>query len=217
MIKAIKPSKSEKILFFSLIIFGFITLGFFFSIKNKCSFVKKINLAEINFEKPENIVLMDVECGNVVIELYPDISPASVKRFKYFTKKGLYDGTAFYRVIENVLVQAGDLEFGNIDSIDYSKIGTGKSGIGQLKSELDNEFNFEKGVLAFARGDELNTEDSEFFIILKDIELYNGEYTPLGKVLFGLDVLKKIKSGNKSEYVLRPDYVYSLKMYKKIN
>ena len=57
-----------------------------------------------------------------------------------------------------------------------------------------------------ARG-EFNTEDSEFFIILKDIPLYQGEYTPVGKVIFGLDALKKIKVGNKTDYVLRPDYI----------
>ena len=57
-----------------------------------------------------------------------------------------------------------------------------------------------------ARG-EFDTEDSEFFIILKDIPLYQGEYTPIGKVVFGLDALKKIKIGNKTDYVLRPDYI----------
>ena len=57
-----------------------------------------------------------------------------------------------------------------------------------------------------ARG-EFDTEDSEFFIILKDIPLYKGEYTPVGKVIFGLDALKKIKVGNKTDYVLRPDYI----------
>ena len=110
--------------------------------------------------------------------------------------------------------QAGVLQFGHKDRINYSKIGTGKSGLGNLKSELNSKFKFEVGVLAFARKDEYNTEDSEFFIILKDINLYQGEYTPLGKVLYGIDVLKKIKIGNKSEYVLRPDYIFSLKMYK---
>ena len=63
-----------------------------------------------------------------------------------------------------------------------------------------------------ARGDNFNSEDSEFFIILKDIPIYKGEYTPLGKVLLGLDSLKKIKKGNKSNYVLRPDFIKSLKL-----
>ena len=64
-----------------------------------------------------------------------------------------------------------------------------------------------------ARG-EFDTEDSEFFIILKDIPLYQGEYTPVGKVIFGLDALKKIKVGNKTDYVLRPDYIKEFQLLK---
>ena len=64
-----------------------------------------------------------------------------------------------------------------------------------------------------ARG-EFDTEDSEFFIVLKDIPLYQGEYTPIGKVVFGLDALKKIKVGNKTDYVLRPDYIKEFQLLK---
>jgi len=149
---------------------------------------------------------MDVECGKVAIELYPQVSPKSVERFKYFVNSGLYNNSAFYRVIENTLVQAGDLEFGYHDNINYFKIGSGKSKLGKLKSELSNDYEFKAGTVAMARG-EFDTEDSEFFIILKDIPLYQGEYTPIGKVIFGLDSLKKIKVGNKTDYVLRPDYI----------
>ena len=89
------------------------------------------------------------------------------------------------------MIQTGDLEYGNIDYINYFKVGSGKSGLGNLKSELNNEFEFKEGTLALARNDNLNTEDSEFFIILKNIPLYNGEFTPVGKVIYGLDALKK--------------------------
>ena len=66
--------------------------------------------------------------------------------------------------------------------------------------------------MAFARKDDFDTEDSEFFITLKDIPIYQGEYTPLGKVIYGMDALEKIKSGNKSAYVLRPDYINYFKL-----
>ncbi len=155
---------------------------------------------------------MEVECGLVVIRLIPESSPNSVKRFKLLTEKGLYNNSAFYKVIENTLIQAGDIEYGNIENIDYVKIGSGKSGLGNLKSEINEDFEFTAGSVAMARGDDFNTEDSEFFIILKDIPIYNGEYTPIGKVILGLDALKKIKKGNKSNYVLRPDYIKSLKL-----
>ena len=212
MIKKIKASKSEKILLFFLIFLAFFSFCFFFSIKNKCLFIDDINLEKENFEKRENIVLMEVECGLVIIELYPEISPRAVERFKFLINKGLYDNSAFYKVIEDTLVQAGDLEYGNINNINYFKVGSGNSGLGNLKSEINENFNFTEGSIAMARGDNFNTEDSEFFIILKDIPIYKGEYTPLGKVILGLDSLKKIKTGNKSNYVLRPDFIKSLKL-----
>mgnify|MGYP001344953838 CR=1 FL=1 len=115
-----------------------------------------------------------------------------LKVFKYFVNSGLYNNSAFYRVIENTLVQAGDLEFGYHDNINYFKVGSGGSKLGKLKSELSNDYEFKAGTVAMARG-EFDTEDSEFFIILKDIPLYQGEYTPVGKVIFGLDALKKLK------------------------
>jgi len=211
MIKKINASKSEKILLFFLVSLAIFSFSFFFLIKNKCLFIDSINLEKENFEKRENIVLMEVECGLVVIELYPKISPQAVERFKFLVSKGLYDNSAFYKVIEDTLVQAGDLEYGNINNINYFKVGSGSSGLGNLKSEIDENFNFTEGSVAMARGDNFNSEDSEFFIILKDIPIYKGEYTPLGKVILGLDSLKKIKTGNKSNYVLRPDFIKSLK------
>ena len=206
MIKKIKSSLSEKILFTFLISLAVFTFGSFYLIKNKCLFIKQLDLSELEIKDSKNLAIMDVECGKVAIELYPKISPKSVERFKYFVDSGLYNNSAFYRVIENTLVQAGDLEFGYHDNINYFKIGSGKSKLGKLKSELSNDYEFKAGTVAMARG-EFDTEDSEFFIILKDIPLYQGEYTPIGKVVFGLDALKKIKVGNKTDYVLRPDYI----------
>ena len=92
------------------------------------------------------------------------------------------------------------------------KIGTGKSGLGTIKSELDGEFNFTKGSVGLARTFKNDTEDSQFFIIFQDEPLYQGEYTPVGKVLYGIDVLKKIKFLNNSEYILRPDFINSFRM-----
>ena len=214
MIKKVKASLSEKILLIFLISLGIFSFSFFFITKNKCFFVKKINLEKIQFNNSKNIAIMNVECGNVVIELFPDLSPNSVKRFKNLIEKGLYNRSAFYRVLKGTLIQTGDLEYGNIDYINYFKVGSGKSGLGNLKSELNTEFEFEEGTVALARNDKLNTEDSEFFIILKNIPLYNGEFSPIGKVIYGLDALKKIKSSAKSEYVLRPDFINYFKLLK---
>ncbi len=212
MIKTIKASKSEKILFIFLIILAVSAFTSFFLLKNKCLFIDNNDLKKLNFENPDNIAVMNLECGNVIIELYPETSPKAVERFKILIEKKMYDGSAFYKVVENTLVQAGDIEFGNIKYLDYSKIGSGKSGLGLLKSELSDDFEFTEGSVGFARSTEFDSEDSEFFITLKDIPIYQGEYTPIGKVKFGLDILKKIKTGNKAIYVLRPDYIKTFRM-----
>ena len=212
MIKKIKVTFSEKLLFTFLIILSLVFFSTYFLLKDKCLFVNKVNSDKLIFKDPKNIAIMNIECGNVIIELYPEISPNAVKRFKTLIKNKSYDGSAFYKVIKNTLVQAGDLEFGNINNLNYTKIGTGNSGLGSLNSELNENFEFLVGSVALARKDELDTEDSEFFIILKEIPIYQGEYTPVGKVIYGLDALQKIKLGNKSNYVLRPDYINYFKL-----
>jgi len=214
MIKSIKASKSEKILFIFLISLAIFVLSSFFLLKNKCLFVEKNNLSKIKLNKSNNIAVMNLECGNVIIELYPDTSPKAVERFKILIEQKMYDGSAFYKVSENNFVQAGDIEYGNIDNLDYSKIGSGKSGLGLLKSELSNDYIFTEGSVGFSRTTEFDTEDSEFFITLKEIPIYQGEYTPIGKVIYGLDILMTIKKGNKAIYVLRPDYINTLRMFK---
>ena len=212
MIEKIKASKSEKIIFIFVISLAIFSLGSFFLIKNKCLFVKDYNLEKLTFEKPNNIAILNVECGNVIIELYPNISPVSVERFKTLVRAKAYDDVAFHRVIKDTLVQAGDLEFGKKGNIDYGKIGTGQSGLGTIESEINNPFDFDRGSVGLARQKKYNTEDSQFFIILRDEPLYESEYTPIGKVIYGIKALEKIKYLNKSEYVLRPDYINSIRM-----
>ena len=213
MIEKIKASTSEKIIFIFILILGLFSLGSFLLLKDKCLFVKNYDPEKINFKDPTNIAILNVSCGNVIIELYPDISPNGVERFKTLIKSKSYDDVAFHRVIKDKLVQAGDLEFGKKGNIDYGKIGTGKSGLGTIKSEVDNEFYYTKGSVGLARSLKFDTEDSQFFIILQDEPLYEGEYTPIGKVIYGIEVLKKIKYLDKSEYVLRPDFINSLRLF----
>ncbi|MDB3995821.1 peptidylprolyl isomerase [Candidatus Pelagibacter sp.] len=214
MIKKVKASLHEKLIFIFLIVLGIFALGFTVVIKNKCLFVKNFDPQKINFEKPKNIVVLNVECGNVIIELYPEISPNGVERFKKLINLKAYDNVAFHRVIKDKLVQAGDLEFGKKNQLDYGKIGTGKSGFGTIKSEIDAEFNFERGSVGLARTLNYDTEDSQFFIILDDEPLFEGEYTPIGKVIYGIKILEKIRYSHRSEYVLRPDFINTVRMFK---
>ena len=212
MIKKIRASNLEKIIFTFIVILAIFFFGSFFLIKDKCLFIKSYDPQKINFDNPKNIAILNVTCGNVIIELYPEISPEAVKRFKELVRSKAYDDIAFHRVIKDTLVQAGDLEFGKKGNIDYGKIGTGKSGLGTINSEVDSPFSFDKGSVGFARTQKYNTEDSQFFIILRDEPLYETEYTPIGKVIYGLEALEKIKYLDKSQYVLRPDFINSIRM-----
>ncbi len=212
MIEKIKPSRSEKIIFIFIIILAIFSFSSFFLIKNKCLFIKNYDPKNLKFNYPENIAILNIACGNVIIELYPDVSPKAVKRFKKLIKSKAYDNIAFHRVIKNTIVQAGDLEFGKKGYLDYGKIGTGKSGLGTINSEIDTPFDFDKGSVALARTKMYNTEDSQFFITLRDEPLFETEFTPIGKVIYGLEALYKIKYLDKSEYVLRPDFINSLRM-----
>jgi len=212
MIKKIKASISEKIILIFLLLLGIITSGIYIVVKNECLFVKNFDPKKITFVKPNNIAIMNAPCGNVIIELYPNVSPNGVKRFISLIRSNAYENIAFHRVIKDKLIQAGDLEYGKKGNLDYRKIGTGKSGLGTIKSEIDNRFDYTMGSIGLARTFKNDTEDSQFFIILQDEPLFEGEYTPVGKVLYGIEVLKKIKNQRNSEYVLRPDFINSFKM-----
>ena len=217
MLKKIKQTKSEKLLLIFLILLAVFSLISFTLIKNKCLFVEEVNLTKLNFNNPENIVILNVPCGNVIIELFPSISPNSVERFTKLIKNKEYDNVAFHRVVENFLVQAGDLEFGRKDNINYTYIGSGRSKYDLIKPETDKPFEFKRGTVAFAKSKSGDAEDSEFLILLADAFLFEGEYTPLGRVISGISALEKIKFNDQSEYVLRPDFINSLKMLSDIN
>ena len=212
MIKKLKQTLSEKILLFFVIALTIIFFGSFIALKNKCLFVKNYDPKKINFENPKNIAILNTYCGNVIIEVYPNVSPKSVERFKMLIKSDEYNNVAFHRVIKNVLVQSGDLEFDKKNNLNYAYIGTGKSGYGTIRSELESKFDFKIGTVGLARTDQKNTEDSQFFILLQDAPLFEGEYTPVGKVIYGLEVIKKIKYSEKTEYVLRPDFINYFEM-----
>jgi cyclophilin family peptidyl-prolyl cis-trans isomerase len=211
-IKKKKITLSERILLVFIVLLAIFSITSLFILKNKCIFVDYYDPNNIKFNNPKNIAILNTNCGNVIIELFPNTSPNAVARFKTLIKSGAYDNAAFHRVIEDKLVQSGDLEFGKKENLDYGKVGTGSSGLGKIKSELNNEFQYTAGSVGMARAHELNTEDSQFFILLEDEPLFEGEYTPVGKVIYGLEVLKKVKFVKKFHIVPRPDFINFFKM-----
>ena len=215
MIEKVKQTLSEKLLLALFIVLGLLAIYIFFILPQKCLFIKDYNPKEISFKEPKNIVILNIDCGNIIIELFPEASPNSVDRFKMLISSGKYNDIAFHRVIKDVLVQSGDLEFGKKDNYNYLYIGTGKSGYGTLKSELSEKIDFVTGTVGLARTNKLNTEDSQFFILLQDAPLFKEEYTPIGRVIYGLEILDTIADDHRREYVLRPDFINSFKLLEK--
>ena len=212
MIEKVKQTTSEKLLLFLFFILGLIAIYIFLILPQKCWFIKNYNPENISFKNPKDIAILNVNCGNIIIKLYPKISPNSVERFKKLISSGKYNNIAFHRVIKNVLIQSGDLEFGNKDNYNYLYIGSGNSGLGPIKSELNDQVEFKAGTLGMARTNKLNTEDSQFFILLQDAPLFKGEYTPIGEVVYGFEILDTIADDHRREYVLRPDFINSFKL-----
>ena len=168
----------------------------------------------INKLYSEEIMIMELKDGVVELELYSDIAPNHVERFKDLAKKGLYDGVVFHRVIEGFMAQSGDVKFGNSNSKDFnlSLAGTGGSDMPDLKSEF-SDVPHDRGVLSAARSADPNSANSQFFICFQPAPHLDRQYTVFGKVLEGMDFVDKIKRGdqNNNGAVTDPDKIISFK------
>jgi cyclophilin family peptidyl-prolyl cis-trans isomerase len=146
---------------------------------------------------PENTLLLELDTGNVVIRLRPDIAPGHVERIKELAREGFYDGVVFHRVIDGFMAQTGD----------PTGTGTGGSGV-KLKAEFSGEPHV-RGTVSMARSQNPDSADSQFFICFADSPWLNGQYTVWGTVVEGMQNVDKIKRG---EPVADPDQILSAKM-----
>ena len=198
------PNLSEVILYTFFLLFLGLCLLFYFNVSNKCRNTKDFDFSSINKNKTYAVLMID--CGEIVIEINNNVSPNNSKRFlKLITNKEYVD-SYFYKVKENKLVEAGDLKYGKIGNLDYLKIGTGGSEYNNLNSELSENFDFTKGSVGMVRRGKFDTENSQFFILIENQKSFNLQYTPIGKVISDLEILKTIKSGD-TTFVLRPDKI----------
>ena len=159
-------------------------------------------------------MIMKLKDGDVELELYSDIAPNHVNRFKDLAKKGLYDGVVFHRVIEGFMAQSGDVKFGNSNSKDFnlSLAGTGGSDMPDLKSEF-SDIPHDRGVLSAARSADPNSANSQFFICFQPAPHLDRQYTVFGKVIKGMEFIDKIKKGDgPNGSVKSPDKIISLKL-----
>ena len=125
--------------------------------------------------------------GKIVLELYPDLAPQSVRNFVHLARSGYYDGLKFHRIMKGFMIQGGDPE------------GTGGGGPGYtIKGEFQangftNDLAHKRGVLSMARrGDSYDSAGSQFFIMHADNPGLDGDYAAFGRVASGMDIVDKI-------------------------
>jgi peptidylprolyl isomerase len=148
---------------------------------------------------PQNTILLDTKYGRVVIKLRPDLAPKHAERIKLLTREKFYDNVPFHRVIPGFMAQTGDGQRGD---------GTGGSKYPNLPAEFSN-VPFKRGIVGMARAQSPNSANSQFFIMFTDYPSLNGQYTVIGEVVTGMDVVEKIKKG---EPVPDPDRIVRMQV-----
>ncbi len=145
---------------------------------------------------PQNAILIDTKYGRIVIKLRPDLAPKHAERIKTLARDKFYDNVPFHRVIGGFMAQTGDGQNGD---------GTGGSKYPNLPAEF-TKTPFTRGVVGMARTQDPNSANSQFFIMFGDGSYLNGQYTVVGQVVSGMDVVDKLKKGaGQSGAVTDPD------------
>jgi cyclophilin family peptidyl-prolyl cis-trans isomerase len=135
---------------------------------------------------PNNTLILETAPGSIVIKLHSDIAPGHAERLKKLAREGFYNNVPFHRVIEGFMAQTGDGQHGN---------GTGGSSYPDLKAEFSDK-PFQRGTVGMARkGGNNHSANSQFFIMFDEGSFLNGQYTVIGEVVRGMDVVDKLKRG----------------------
>ncbi len=132
--------------------------------------------------------------GRVVIELLPEVAPAHVARLIALAEAGAYDGVVFHRVLEGFMAQTGDVRFGRAGG-DLSRAGMGRSDLPDLPAEV-SDLPFLRGTVGMARGATPDSANSQFFIMFAEGRHLDGQYTVLGRVIEGMEVVDRIRRGD---------------------
>ncbi|MCR9146737.1 MAG: peptidylprolyl isomerase [Rhodobacteraceae bacterium] len=148
--------------------------------------------------------------GTVQIDLFEDVAPGHVEQISALAEAGAYDGVVFHRVIDGFMAQTGDVEFGKKGG-DMRRAGTGGSDRPNLKAEF-SDISFERGVVGMARAQSPDSANSQFFIMFAPGDFLNGQYTVVGEVTKGMDVVDQIKrgTGQNGAVVGEPDMMQSV-------
>lgn len=133
--------------------------------------------------------------GTVVIDLLPDLAPKHVEQITALAKAGAYDNVVFHRVIEGFMAQTGDVQFGKAGA-DLAMAGMGGSDLPDIPAEFTTAASFQRGVVGMARSQDPDSANSQFFIMFAPGEFLDGQYTIVGNVVSGMDVVDAIKRGD---------------------
>ncbi len=135
-----------------------------------------------------NIAVIDTKFGTIKFKLFDNIAPKTTANFVKLANSGFYDGTVFHRIMPGFVIQGGDP---NTIKGDKSTWGLGDAGY-TIPPEFSTSINFTKGMVGMARGSDVNSGSSQFFITLGDAPWLNDQYTLFGQVISGQDVVDKI-------------------------
>ena len=147
---------------------------------------------------PEDTMIITLKDGDVTIALRPDLAPKHVEQIKALVREGAYDNVAFHRVIDGFMAQTGDMQFGDMkDGFDAGSAGMGGSDKPDLPAEFSAE-PYERGIVGMARSQDPNSANSQFFIMLAANPGLNGQYTVVGNVESGMELVDNIKKGDQA-------------------
>ena len=151
-------------------------------------------LAETDGPGPNLVIeVAGATTGTIVIDLRPDLAPQHVVQITALATEGAYDGVVFHRVIDGFMAQTGDVQYGKGPDISQAGIG------GSDKPDLPAEFSavpFTRGVVGMARSQDPNSANSQFFIMFNEYPSLDGQYTVVGHVISGMDVVDALKRGD---------------------
>ena len=132
--------------------------------------------------------------GTITVDLFEQSAPMHAERITTLASEGAYDDVVFHRVIQGFMAQTGDVEHGKLGQ-DMRRAGMGGSDLPDLPAEFSDTLNFDRGVVGMARSSQPNSANSQFFIMFAPAPHLNGQYTMVGQVTGGMDVVDAIKLG----------------------
>ncbi|MER9214428.1 peptidylprolyl isomerase [Mesorhizobium sp. M0663] len=145
-------------------------------------------------------MIVTLKDGDVTIALRPDLAPKHVAQIKELVRQGAYDNVAFHRVIDGFMAQTGDVKFGNMKSgFNADAVGTGGSDLPDLPAEFSGTEHYQRGVVGMARSDDPNSANSQFFIMFAPAPPLDGQYTIVGNVVSGMELVDHIKKGDEAQ------------------